>query len=420
MVRTFGGMAMLRPLAIRDFALLWTGMTVSFVGDGIFFVAIAWQVYAISNVPTALSFVFAAMTVPQVLFLLLGGVLSDRFERQKVMIAADLIRGVAVAAIGALAVSDALELWHAMALVALYGAGEALFGPAFGSIVPDLVPRDLLIQANSLHQFVRPFTLRLIGPALGGWLVATVGTGTAFLIDAGSFAVSASALAAMASRPRPRPPDSSLRAALAEVREGFRFVRSQTWLWGTLLAAAVALLVFYGPWEVLLPYIVKNELGGSAADVGLAFAAGGAGSMLAALLVGSLGLPRRHTTFMYLVWSIGTLPLVVYGVASALWQVLAAAFVAGGTGTAGMVVWATLMHRHVPTELLGRVSSVDWFVSISLIPVSFALTGPIAEAAGTTATLVGAGLLGTVSTFLFLFLPGMRDLERADDEDKIR
>jgi len=147
---------MLRPLHIRDFRLLWTGMTASLVGDGVFLVALAWQVYQLSNVPTALSVVGLAISLPHVLFLLIGGVASDRFDRRRVMIAADGARGVAMAALGALSVIGVVQLWHVVALGALYGGGTAFFGPAFDSIVPDLVPTELLGEANSLDQFVRP------------------------------------------------------------------------------------------------------------------------------------------------------------------------------------------------------------------------------------------------------------------------
>ena len=133
--------------------------------------------------PTALSLVGLAMTIPNVLFLLIGGVVSDRFDRRRVLLAADLIRGLAVAAMGVLSLNGTLELWHLMGLAALYGGGTAFFGPAFDAIVPDLVASDLLIQANSLDQFVRPAAWRLAGPALGGFLVAW-STGGAFLIDA--------------------------------------------------------------------------------------------------------------------------------------------------------------------------------------------------------------------------------------------
>jgi DHA3 family tetracycline resistance protein-like MFS transporter len=110
---------MLAPLAIRDYALLFAGMTVSLLGDGIYLVAIAWQVYELSNAPTALSIVGVAWTLPLVLFVLLGGVVSDRVDRRKVMIAADLIRFVGIAALGALSLAGALELWHVIVLVAV-------------------------------------------------------------------------------------------------------------------------------------------------------------------------------------------------------------------------------------------------------------------------------------------------------------
>jgi MFS family permease len=134
----------LRPLQIRDFALLWTGMTVSLLGDGIYLVALAWQTYELSDTPTALSLVGVAWTAPMVVFLLAGGVASDRIDRRKILMLSDAIRGVAVLAIGALSVAGELELWHMFVLVAMYGIGDAFFGPAFGAIVPDIVPSHLL------------------------------------------------------------------------------------------------------------------------------------------------------------------------------------------------------------------------------------------------------------------------------------
>lgn len=115
---------------------------------------------------------------------------------------------------------------------------------------------------------------------------------------------------------------------------------------------------------------------------------------------------------MYLTWALGGLAIAGYGVASAIWQAMAVSFVVGALDTAGLIVWGTMIHRLVPSALLGRVESFDWLVSIALVPVSFAVTGPIAAALGAQATLVGAGLLGALGTIVFLFLPGMRDTER--------
>ena len=405
------GVGVLRPLKIRDFALLWTGLSVSLLGDGIYFVAIAWQVYELSNAPTALSIVGLAWAIPAVIFMLVGGVLSDRFERRKVMIASDLIRGAAVTGIGVLSLTGALELWHVVALVAVWGIGESLFGPALGALVPDIVPGEQIVQANSLDMLMRPLGAQLAGPALGGILVDTVGLGTAFLLDAGSFAVSAACLLAMSPRPLERA-GAARASAVAEIAEGFRFVRSQTWLWGTLVAASAFLLVFYGPWEVLVPYVVKNDLGGDAGDVGLVYASAGLGAILAALVMGQRALPRRHITVMYASWTAGALLLAAYGLATNLWQAMVAGLFRGMGSTCGMIIWMTLIQTRVPRHLLGRVTSVDWFMSLGLLPISFALTGPIAEAVGAQETLIGAGVCGAAITAAFLFLPGMRDTER--------
>jgi Transmembrane secretion effector len=404
----------LRPLGIRDFALLWAGATVSLAGDGVYVVALAWQVYELSNSPTALSLVGVAWTLPLGIFLLIGGVISDRFERRRIMIAADIVRAVAVATIGVLSLTGAIELWHLFVLAAVFGTGEAFFGPAFTSIVPEIVPKSLLLQANSLDQFIRPFAFLLVGPALGGWMVATIGPGQAFMVDAGTFLVSAVAIFLMRHRPAPREEGEERASMLRDLREGLVFVRAHAWLWATLAAAAVFLLAYWGPVDVLVPYLVRNELGGDASDFGLVLACGGVGALLAAFLLGQRGFPRRHITFMYSAWGFGSLALVGFGLATEVWQMQAISFVEGAFFTSGMVIWGTLVQTLVPGELLGRVTSLDWFVSTSLVPVSFALTGPVSAGLGAQTTLVVAGIVATAVTFAFLLVPGVRDTERDD------
>ncbi len=404
---------LLRPLANRDFALLFGGMTVSLVGDGIYSVAIAWQVYQLSNAPTALSVVGIAWSVPIVLFVLLGGILSDRLDRKKIMLAAHVVRGVAVTVMGALSILGVLELWHVIVIVAVYAMGEAFFGPAFGAIVPDIVPASQLVQANSLNQVIEPIGLRLVGPAIGGFVIAAVGVGNAFLLDAATFAIATGTLLLMTATAIPDAGASADRSARRELGEAYRFVRSQPWLWGTLLSAAFGLLAFVGPVEVLVPYIVKNELGGGAAALGFVFAAGGCGAILAAVVMGHRrGLPKKHIVFLYVTWTLGTLLIAGFGIANALWQLMVVSFVMQALFTAGLIVWSTLMHKLVPAELLGRVSSFDWLVSVSLIPISFALTGPVASAIGAGPTLVAAGIAAAAGTVVFLFVPGMRNTER--------
>ncbi len=401
----------LRPFAMRDFRLLWTGLSVSLFGDGLFLVALAWQTYELSNSPSALATVGLAWTIPMVSLLVFGGVISDRFDRRRVMIASDLLRGSAVTAMGVLAITGHLELWHLYLLSAVFGAGDALFPPAFGAFVPQIVPAGLLVQANSVDAFMRPLMMQLMGPAAGGLIVAAIGAGGAFLVDAATYAVSVTALYFVRARPGLRA-EAAGASVLADIRQGMRFVRSQTWLWGTLLMAAISLLFFLGPFEVLMPFVIRNEVGGSARDLGFVFAAAGVGGIAASLLTAQRRLPRRVVTVMYVCFAFAVSGPIVYGIANEIWQMMLAAFIAGAGAAAGGIMWVTLMQRHVPGDLLGRVTSLDWLVSTCLLPVSFALTAPVAAVLGVRETLLAAGILGVSTTLAFLFLPGVRDLER--------
>ena len=155
----------LAPFASRDFRLLWTASTISLLGDGIWYVAIGWQTLALSNSATALAVVWLAFTLPHIAMLLFGGVLSDRLPRRRVLLGANIVSGIFVGTIAVLSLAGVLSLWKLLVLVAGYGASEAVFGPAYGAIIPELVDRDVLTQANSLNQLNRPLALRLAGPA---------------------------------------------------------------------------------------------------------------------------------------------------------------------------------------------------------------------------------------------------------------
>jgi MFS family permease len=409
----FSRVRLLSPLAHRDYRLLLGGMSVSLLGDGLFLVALAWQVYSLSDAPTALASVGIAMTIPTIACLLIGGAVSDRRERRRVMLAADAVRAVLLGTLAVLALSGALQLWHLLVIAVGYGAATAFFNPASDALVPQLLPEDELAQANSLDQLVRPLALRLAGPALGGLLVGSVGTGWAFALDACSFVVSIATLLAMA--PAPPPGQRSGPAFEArDLKDGLRYVRSNPWIWATLVSAAVAYLLFMGPTEVLLPFVVKHKLADGARDLGLIFAAGGLGSLACAVAIGQTGLPRRSIVFMYITWTVATLAVAGYGLAEGLWGLMLASVLFNTLETAGTIAWATAKQRHVPAALLGRVSSLDWLISIGLLPVSYALAGPVSSAIGVRSTLIGAGVLGAVVTFAPLLIPSVRQV----DEDR--
>lgn len=404
-------MKILRPLRIRDFSLLWGGMTVSLLGDGIYLVTIAWQVYDLSNSPAALSLVGLAWAAGMLVFLLTGGLLSDRFQRRKVMIASDIGRAVAVATAGVLSLTGNIHVWELVLLALAYGAGEALFGPAFHALVPDIVGEERVVDASALEQLMRQGSLRLAGPALGGFVVNAVGAGTAFCVDAGTFVVSACVLALLRVRSGGSLAKESRPGLREDLRGGLAFVRSRPWLWGTLTVAAVATLFFYGPKEVLVPFVIRNHLHGNAADFGWVLAADGVGSILASLALAQGGVPRRHLSFMYLVWALSTLSFIGYALGSATWQLMLMSLWFGACITAGLIVWTTVLGTRVPAALRGRVNSLDWFISVGLTPVSFALTGPVAAGLGARATLILAGTIPTLATVVLLFALRIRTHE---------
>jgi hypothetical protein len=412
----FNRIRIIAPLARRDFRLLWYGLVVSLVGDGIFLVAVAWQAYAVDNHPSALAAVGVSVAAPQLVLLLVGGALSDRLPRQVILVVSDLARGAALAALAVQGWTGELRLWHLCAAGVVIGAGTAFASPAFDAIVPELVAEEDLQQANGLDQFLRPVTLRLLGPAIGGFLVGAVGASSAFAIDACSFVFSAWCLSRIALMAKVAPvgaeEDGDTPSLWTDLREGVGYVRRHVWLWGTFAAASFTYLLCLGPIDVLLPYVIRNQLHGSATSLGLVLGTGGVGALAAAAVVGQRDNVERPMTFIYVCWASAALLVAGYGVATEQWELAIVAFALNALEAAGAVVWSTMKQRMVPIDLLGRVSSIDWFVSTGLTPLSYALTPLAAALLGVRTTLIVAGVVGSAITAAFLFLPGMRTHDR--------
>jgi MFS family permease len=399
-------MSLTAPLRRREFRLLWAGMSVSLIGDGVFIVAIAWQAYALSNRPSSLAYVGLATSIPQIALRLVGGGVSDRMSRQRILVFADVTRALAVGSLAALTAAGATKLWALYVVAAVIGTATAFASPALDALVPELVPDLELTQANAVDQVVRPLAAQLCGPALGGVAIATVHASGAFALDTLTFVFSAACIRLMAPLPvRPRQGGSSFRH---EVREGLSYSRRHVWLWGTFLSATFTYLLFIGPTQVLLPYVVRNTLHQGAATYGMVLAAGGVGALLGGLMMSSRRDPRRPVTWIYVWWAIATLAVAGYGLATQAWGLVLSALVVGGAEAIGAVVWSTLKQRRIPNAMLGRVSSIDWCISSALLPLSYALTVPVAHVLGARTTLVLAGTVGATVTLCFLFLPGMR------------
>jgi predicted MFS family arabinose efflux permease len=255
------------------------------------------------------------------------------------------------------------------------------------------VPEGDLLAANGLEGVVRPMLAQAAGPAAGGLLVAAFSPGAALAGTALAALGAATCLWTLPTTPvrRDLPDGAPATGLLADVREGFVYMVRTPWLLATLLFASVMLLVFIGPFEVLVPFAVRDAGGGPSQHAAVLMA-WGIGGAVGSITVASLRLPRRYLTVMNLLWGVGCIPIVVFGFGVDLWLMVAAGAVMGAVFQAGMVIWGTLLQRRVPSALLGRVSSLDFFVSLSFMPLSMALAGTVSEVVGLTTVFLVAGL----------------------------
>jgi MFS family permease len=386
---------------------------------GLWLVALAWQVISLGGGPAQLSLVTALYSVGLLAFVLVGGVAADRLLQRLVMLAADLVHAAVLLMLGPLSISGNLRIWHLAVGGLVIGADESFFIPSYTAILPRLLPERELLAANGLEGTLRLLAQQAAGPALGGLVVAALSPGAAILAGGLTYLFSAGCLLAMRVRliKGTEKSGASVASVFADLREGYRYVRATSWLWATLLFALAAVLFVVGPLEVLLPFAIRDNLGGGAEEYGLALAAFGVGGAAGALAISSGRLPRRYLTVMILMWGLGSLPFAVVGMAGALWIVLAALFVVGTTFSAATVIWGTLLQRRVPEALRGRVSSLDFFVSLGLMPVSMAVAGPAGAFFGVTAVFLVAGILQMFFAAATILLPRLNRDELAHPLD---
>ena len=383
----------LSPLRHSQYRLLAASMALSLLAAGLWAVALVWQVVALAGGPAALSLVTALGAGGMLTTTLLGGALADRVPQRHILLTTELVQGAAMAVVAGLSLAGAVQQWHLAVMSLVGGLALGLYYPAYSALVPALVPEGELLAVNGLEGMVRPMLQNAVGPAAAGFLVSALAPGAALAATAAASLLAATclwALPATAVR-RELSEDGSTTGLLADVREGFVHMVRTPWLLATLLFASLMLLVFIGPLEVLVPFAIKDG-GGGPTQHGYVLAAFGIGGAVGSLVVASLRLPRRYLTVMNLFWGLGCIPLVVFGFGAHLWVMIAAGAVMGGTFQAGMVIWGTLLQRRVPPALLGRVASLDFFVSLSFMPLSMALAGTVSEVIGLTATFLVAGL----------------------------
>jgi MFS family permease len=387
--RPTGRARALHALRSRDFRLLWSGQTISLVGDGAFLVALGWKSYSLTGSKSTLAVVLMAHGTAMLATLLIGGALADRYPRRTLMIISDLARLAVMVALALADVMGQLDLGLLIALAVCYGLGDGFFYPAFGGIVPLVVDQHHVASANALIGLSRQGAF-VAGPALAALLYGLAGSAAVFAVNAASFLVAAVLMSA--ARPRaiePEPPKGTFR----EIADGVRYVVGVPWLWISIFLAAFILMIAMAPYTALLPAFVEEQYGGGVGAYGALFTVQSLGMALGSLVFGQINPSGRRVIVMYLLFALND----VFVVAMALtpWYELALLLVAlrGLCIGFGLGVWNTLLMQFVPENKLARVSSLDFFGSFALVPVGYALTAVLAGTfAPSTLLIVGFGL----------------------------
>ena len=403
------------PFAVRDFRLLWIGEAVSAIGDQFAFIALPWLALVMTGSALALGSVLALMAVPRALLMLLGGVSVDRWSPRRVMLASNAVRLVAVSLLGAAILAGRGELWMLYAFALVFGVADAFFFPAQMSIVPELVEADQLQQANGIVQGTAQASV-LLGPALGGLIVAalggdastpsTAGIAVALLADAVTFVVSLATLWLIRPREHVERPASSM---LDDIRAGFRYVLDMPGLRAMIVMSLAANFLIVGPFEIGLPVIAYSRLPEGAAAFGVLLSAFGGGSLAGLALAAVLPKPRPER-FAYVV--IGAVSLAGIGLVALpfVTSTLVGAVLIGLSGVAlafGNLHGMTWAQARIAPELMGRVMSVMIMGSVGLVPVSMLVAGAAVQVS-LDGMLVIAGVGMAVVCLVSLLNPAVR------------
>jgi len=391
-----GPARILRPLAGRDFRLLFSGETISLLGDQFHFVALAWLVLQLTGSGLAVGTVLMVAGIPRAIFILVGGAFADRASPRSVMLISNALRAAFVGVLAILVLSGSAELWQLYVLAAVFGIVDAFFWPALSTIVPMLVPEDHLPAANALMQGSQQLT-GLIGPALAGLLVAAVGTGLAFGIDAASFVVAAAALVLVRGGRRTAQSEAQRPNVLGTIRSGVAFAWHDPAVRSLLLLSAALNFAINGPVSVGLAWLAQNRFDGGAAAFGIMLSAFGAGALVGAVVAGSLG-RIRELGWVTLGGSVVmgvALGLIGFAPSVIVIMVLNVAIgLAVGLLNVRIVAW---LQVRTPSDMIGRVMSLVMLGGLAMTPLSLAAAGLLVDLGAATLCFAVAGGLVVVA-----------------------
>jgi len=401
------------PLTERPFRLLWVARTGSSLGDSLVVVAIPFAVLRIGGGATGLGVVLAAYTLGRAAFVMAGGVWADRLPRRAVMIGADLVRFGTQAATAALLFAHALQVWELAALQATAGAAGGFFVPASTALLPRTITSGRLQQANALISLSQSAT-SIFGPALSGAIVATAGPAWVFVIDAGSFLFSVAFLFAL------RVADQVAAAGKRfwhDLADGWHEVRRVRWLTAGFLGFALGNLGI-GMYLVLGPLVAREHLGGAAAW-GVILTAGAIGGVVGGLFAYRFR-PQRPVAMAFGVWSLGIAPVLALIPPLPVVAIMGANALFSAAVIVGNTLWETSMQREVKPDRLARVGSIDWMLSLCLMPAGQALAGPLTGPLGVRGTLVlAAALMCLPNLAVVAFVREVREVRRPEAPDPV-
>jgi MFS family permease len=370
-------------------------------------IALAFAVLDLTGSKADLGIVLAVRQLAVIVLLLFGGVWADRLPRHRVMVMSNLTSGLSQATVAGLLLSHHASITLLAALAAVNGASSAFFFPASTGIVPQTVPSTILQQANATLRLGLNAT-NVSGAAIGGIAVAVAGPGWAIAFDAFSYGLAAFAL----SRMRVRPPErTGATSFFQELRAGWHDFWSRRWLWTIVLQFGFVNAAYTAAFLVLGPVVAKSHLGGPAgwAAVLVATQVGLICSGLVLLRWRPRHLLRTATLAVFGL----ALPAVALARPEALVVVLAAAFAAGVCSEIFGVLWDTTYQQEIPHDMLSRLAAYDALGSWVLMPIGFAVVGPIAVVVGDRATFLGSAVLVVAATALAFLSHDVRRLKRA-------
>jgi len=379
---------MLEPLRHRDFRLLWIGQTVSMLGNGLYSVALPFQILQLGGTPLQLGTGFTVFSIAQLLTILFGGAIVDRLPRRRVILATDLLSAVVVGVLAALGLARHLTIVDLYVGSAFFGAAFSFYTPAMSAIMPELMPKEVLVPGNALRG-VSNQAGRILGPLFGGLVVTALGPPAGFAIDAATFAFSF--VVFLFARPPAHEPPAPKRL-LADIREGLAFSFSVPWLWVTIIGFAITNSFFFAGFTVALPLLIVHVLKGGAATFGLVGSAAGVGELSGGLIVGNVRI-RRLGVGVYVFSGLLGVGFAGYGLTALLPVVLLAAFGFACSIVIANTLWESALQKHVPRQLMGRVNSVDNFGSYLIAPVAPIAAGALIGSTGPSPLFLVGGAL---------------------------